>query len=119
MHSERSTPADGGGESRSEHGAFGAYETLVTVTGTVQFVWDGGDDVRQMMVHIEPDDVHMPDAYELSGELRDSVAGKIAEGRRIEIDYLVEHHEIVDPEGATTLDGHRPRILAVRIDGQG
>lgn len=119
MGGERETPGSGGGDSDCPHGAFGAYETLVTVTGTVQFVWDAGDDARQMMVHIEPDDVHMPDAYELSGDLRDSVAGRIGEGRRIEIDYLVEHHEIVDPEGATTLDGHRPRILAVRIGDRG
>lgn len=118
MKPEHDSTGSGGGDQEPAHGAFGAYETLVTVTGTVQFIWDGGDDVRQMMVHIEPDDVHMPDAYELSGDLRDSVAGRIDEGQRIEIDYLVEHHEIVDPEGATTLDGHRPRILAVRIDGR-
>lgn len=102
--------------SRPEIGAYGAYEELVTVTGTVQFVWDSGDESRQMMVHIEPDDPHKPDAYELTGEQRDSVIGRIDEGQRIEIDYLVEHHEIVDPESATTRDGHRPRILAVRID---
>lgn len=101
--------------SQPDIGAYGTYEGLVTVTGTVQFVWDAGDDARQMMVHIEPDDLHKPDAYELTGELRDSVIGRIDEGQRIEIDYVVEHHEIVDPEGATTMDGHRPRILAVRI----
>lgn len=104
--------------SQPEIGAYGAYEALVTVTGTVQFVWDAGDETRQMMVHIEPDDLHKPDAYELTGELRDSVIGQIDEGKRIEIDYLVDHHEIVSHEGATTIDGHRPRILAVRISDQ-
>jgi hypothetical protein len=90
---------------------------LVTVTGTVQFFWDSGDEERHLLVNIEPDDIHKPDAYELVDELRDATIGAIDEGSRIEIDYVVEHHEVVDPDGATTLDGHRPRILAVRILG--
>lgn len=90
----------------------------ITVSGEVQFFWDSGDDEKHLLVNIEPDDVHKPDAYELVGELRDAAIGEIDEGVRIEIDYLVVHHEVVDPDGATTLDGHRPKILAVRILGQ-
>lgn len=90
---------------------------LVTVSGIVQFFWDSGDDERHLLVNIEPDDIHKPDAYELVNDLRDAAIGAIDEGSRIEIDYVVEHHEVVDPDGATTLDGHRPRILAVRILG--
>lgn len=91
---------------------------VVTTAGIVEFFWDSGDDVRHLLVHIKPDDVHRPDAYELANEIRDSVIGDIEEGMRIEIDYEVEHHEIVDPDAATTVDAHRPRILAARILGR-
>lgn len=93
----------------------GADGELVTVSGEVQFFWDSGDDERHLLVNIEPDDHHKPDAYELTGELRDAAIGEIDEGVRIEIDYLIEHHEVVDPDAAATLDSHRPKIVAVRI----
>jgi hypothetical protein len=92
-------------------------DEIVTTAGVVEMFWDSGDAERHLLVHIHPDDVQRPDAYELTGELRDSVIGTIEEGSRIEIDYLVEHHEIVDPDSATTVDSHRPKILAVRILG--
>lgn len=99
--------------------SMGGYDgETVTVVGIVQFFWDSGDEQKHLLVNIEPDDHHKPDAYELVGELRDSVIDQIDEGLRIEIDYLVEHHEIVDPDAATTVDSHRPKILAVRILGQ-
>lgn len=79
------------------------------------FFWDSGDEVRHLLVNIEPDDHHKPDAFELTGDLRDSVIEEIDEGKRIEVDYLVEHHEIVDPDGATTIDSTRAKILAVRV----
>jgi hypothetical protein len=90
-------------------------DETVTATGVVMFFWDSGDDERHLLVNIEPDDHHKPDAFELIDELRDSVIAEIDEGKRIEVDYLVEHHEIVDPDGATTLDGTRAKILAVRV----
>ncbi|MGH2905725.1 MAG: hypothetical protein ACRDKI_03030 [Solirubrobacterales bacterium] len=93
-----------------------ANDEIITAVGVVQFFWDSGDDVRHLLVNIEPDDHHLPDAYELVDDIRDAVIGQIDEGVRIEIDYLVEHHEVVDPDGATT-DGHRPKILEVRILG--
>lgn len=79
------------------------------------FFWDSGDDERHLLVNIEPDDIHKPDAFELVDEIRDSVIGEIDEGVRIEVDYLVEYHEVVDPDGATTLDGSRPNIVEVRV----
>lgn len=91
-------------------------EEIVTATGIVMFFWDSGDEERHLLVNIEPDDHHKPDAFELTGDLRDSVIDAIDEGLRIEVDYLVEHHEVVDPDGATTLDSSRPNIVAVRID---
>ncbi len=91
-------------------------EEIVTATGIVMFFWDSGDEERHLLVNIEPDDHHKPDAFELTGDLRDSAIEKIAEGARVEVDYLVEHHEVVDPDGATTLDSSRPNIVEVRID---
>lgn len=94
----------------------GGYDgETVTVVGIVQFFWDSGDEQKHLLVNIEPDDHHKPDAYELVGELRDAVIGEIDEGMRIEIDYRVEHHEIVDPDAASTVDSHRPLIIAVRL----
>jgi hypothetical protein len=93
----------------------GSGGEIVTVTGLVQFFWDSGDDEKHLLVNIEPDDLHKPDAWEITGDLRDTVIAEIDEGLYVEIDYLIEHHEIVDPDGATTLDGNRPKILAVRI----
>jgi hypothetical protein len=91
-------------------------DEIVTATGTVMFFWDSGDDERHLLVNIEPDDHHKPDAFELVDDLRDAAIAEIEEGALIEIDYLVEYHEVVDPDGATTLEGSRPKILAVRIE---
>ena len=90
-------------------------DETVTATGVVMFFWDSGDEERHLLVNIEPDDIHKPDAFELVDEIRDSVVEQIDEGLRIEVDYLVEHHEVVDPDGATTLDSSRPKILEVRV----
>jgi hypothetical protein len=92
-------------------------DDFVTASGVVMFFWDSGDEERHLLVNIEPDDVHKPDAWELTDDLRDSVIEQIEEGSRFEVDYVVEYHELVDPDGATTLDSSRPRILAVRILG--
>jgi hypothetical protein len=83
------------------------------------FYWDSGDDERHLLVNIDPDDHHKPDAFELIDELRDAAIAEIEEGLRMEVDYLVEEHEIVDPDGATTLDRTRPKILAVRFLPEG
>ncbi len=91
---------------------------IVTATGVVMFYWDSGDDEKHLLVNIEPDDHHKPDAFELTGELRDSVIAEIAEGLHFEVDYLVEHYEVVDPDGATTLERSRPKILAARVSEQ-
>lgn len=86
-----------------------------TVRGTVEFFWDSGDDERHLLVHIVPENHHDPDSWHLHDEHRDAVIGKIAEGTTLEIDYLLNHHEIVDPESATTIDGERAQIASVRI----
>ncbi len=86
-----------------------------TIRGTVQFFWDSGDDERHLLVNIEPESHHDPDAWELWDEHRDAVIAEIAEGTELEITYLVHHHEIVDPDSATTIDSERPRVESVRI----
>lgn len=87
----------------------------VTATGVVMFFWDSGDEERHLLVNIDGDDHHKPNAFELTGDLRDSAIEEIDEGLRMEVDYLVERYEVVDPDGATTLERTRPKILAVRF----
>lgn len=95
--------------------SFGAEGARVTVAGVVHFFWDAAEgDSGHTTVNIETDDPLMPNTYELTGELRSRVISRLEEGRRIEIDYVVEPHEIVDHDGVVT-DGRRPRILDVRI----
>ncbi len=81
------------------------------------FFWDSGDEEKHLLVNIEPDDHHKPDAWELTGDLRDAIIADVEEGARFEVDYTVERVEMVDPDGATTFGTSRPRILAVRILG--
>lgn len=87
---------------------------MQTFAGTVMFFWDSSDEERHMLVNIEPDDPDTPSAFELVDDLRDAVAETIEDGARIELDYRLDHHEIVDPDGATH-ESSRVRIVAVRI----
>lgn len=106
-------------KSNTSDGSFGAENDFVTVAGTILFIWDSGDAADgHTMVNIEADNPLLPDTYELTGELRAAVIGLLEEGSRLEIDYLVVHHEFVDLDGITT-DGHRPRVLEVRIGDRG
>lgn len=103
------------GNKKDGLGSFGGEGHRDTVTGTVLFIWDShGDHDPHMAVNIEADNPLMPDTWDFAGELYAQLAGKIEEGDRIEIDYEVDHHEIVDPDGGTT-EGHRPRVIEVRI----
>ena len=90
-------------------------DEIVTATGAVMFFWDSGDEERHLLVNIEPDDHHKPDSFEIIDDLRDSLIVEIEEGAQLEVDYRVERHEVVDPDGATTFETSRPQILAVRI----
>ncbi len=92
-------------------------DAIVTASGEVLFFWDSGDEERHMLVNIAGDDHHKPDAFELTGELRDAAIGAIEEGARIEIDYRLERREMVDPGGSKTFGTTRPNIIAVRIIG--
>lgn len=89
-------------------------DELVTASGIVMFFWDSGDEERHLLINIDPDDHQKPAAFELEGDMRDAVIGPLEEGVRIEIDFVVEHHELVDPDGETR-DIDRPRIVAARV----
>jgi hypothetical protein len=91
-----------------------AGDKLITAGGVVMFFWDSGDDERHLTVNVEPDDHHKPEAFELTGDLRDQAIAEIDEGVRIEIDYRLRDHEMVDADGGIS---HRkvPEIVAVRI----
>ncbi|MBI5309679.1 MAG: hypothetical protein HZB14_01425 [Actinobacteria bacterium] len=107
------------GRDPTARGSFGAEGHSDTVSGTVLFIWDShGEHDPHMAINIETDNPLMPDTWDFAGELYEEFSGRLREGDRIEIDYEVEHHEIVDPDGGVT-DGHRPRIVAVRIEADG
>lgn len=89
-------------------------DETITASGVVMFFWDSGDDERHLLVNIDPDDHRKPAAFELVGELRDSVISELDEGVRIEVTYEIDHHEMVDPD-AGTLERVRPKIVAARI----
>lgn len=91
-------------------------EEIVTASGVVMFYWDSGDD---LIINIEPDDHHKPDVFELIGDLRAGAIEQIEEGLRVEVDYRVEHHEVVDPDGLATLDRSRAKPVAVRFGPAG
>lgn len=91
-------------------------EKIVTASGLVLFIWDSDDGEPHMLVNIEADDHWMPEAFELYGDALAAVADDLEEGVRIAIDYREEHHEVVDPEGATTHDSSRVRVVTARIE---
>lgn len=86
----------------------------VTIGGVVTFFWDSEEEDGHLLVNIDPDDHHKPDTFELTGKLRHQAISAIEEGSRIEFDCRSEHHEIVDPDGAT-IGASRLRVIAVRF----
>ncbi|KKL92254.1 hypothetical protein LCGC14_1886540 [marine sediment metagenome] len=83
---------------------------IQSVTGTVEFVWDDGD---QLLVNIDPEIVGAPHTFEIGGELRCRVAGELVEGRRVEVDFVAVEHEVVDPDSGPS-ESHRTEIRDVR-----
>jgi hypothetical protein len=82
-----------------------------TVHGTVEFIWD---DDSHMLVNLEPDDPADPHTFELTGELRDRVAGMLAEGSRVEVDFEAEPYEVLDPDSGPS-ESLRATVLDVRV----
>ncbi len=87
----------------------------IVISGTVEFIWDSGDDAEQMLINFEADSAGHPNAFEIVGKLRDEIVDDLTEGSRIELRYTADHHEIVDPDSATTKDSIRAQITAIKI----
>jgi hypothetical protein len=68
---------------------------LKTVGGIVEFLWESAEEI---LVHIEPDRPGAPHVFEIKGMLRDRLADTFGEGDRVEIDYVVVEHEVIDPD---------------------
>src|SRR3954452_9162364 len=82
-----------------------------TVVGTVEFVWETD---QELLVNLEPDRPGAPHTFEVGGPLRARLADSIAEGDRVEIDFVAVPHELVDPDSGPT-DGVRPEVQDVRV----
>ena len=82
-----------------------------TVTGTVEFIWETD---QELLLNLEPDRPEAPHTFEVSGPLRIQLADKLAEGDRVEIDFVAVAHEMVDPDSGPS-DGARPEVRDVRV----
>ena len=85
--------------------------TLRTVTGALEFVWDDGE---HMLLNLDPDDPADPHTFEISGELRDRVAGSLTEGDRIEVRFRPVEYEVVDPDAGPS-ESYRAEVVDVRV----
>lgn len=87
------------------------------VSGTVEFIWDSGDDERHMLLNIEPELVGAPSTFEIEGDLRDEAVSTLNEGDRVEISYRAVEQEVVDPETGMPSESCRADVTAVRVLG--
>jgi hypothetical protein len=84
---------------------------MQTVTGTVEFIWETD---KELLLNLEPDRPEAPHTFEVSGTLREQLANELAEGDRVEIDFVAIAHEVVDPDSGPS-DGARPEVRDVRV----
>ena len=84
---------------------------LQTVRGVVEFIWETED---ELLLNLDPDRPEAPHTFEVGGTLRDRLADTIAEGDKVEIDFVATAHEIVDPDSGPS-DSLRPDVLDVRV----
>lgn len=85
--------------------------TRRTARGTVEFIWD---DAGHMLVNIDPDDPADPHTFELRGDLRARLAGSLAEGDRVEVDFRAEPYEVLDPDSGPS-ESLRAEVVDVRV----
>ncbi len=85
------------------------------VAGTIEFIWHPGDGETTTLINLESDVVDAPHTFEIEAELLELDCGALAEGQRIEIDYVPIEHEVVDPDSGKTSERFRPHITGVRI----
>jgi hypothetical protein len=70
-------------------------EALQTVSGTVEFIWESDG---ELLVNIDPDRPGAPQTFEIEGSLRESLAGSLSEGDRVEVELVAVEHEVIDPD---------------------
>jgi hypothetical protein len=86
---------------------------LQSVGGTVEFLWESAE---EMLVHIEPDRPGAPHVFEIKGALRERLADTISEGDRVEIEFVVVAHEVIDPDTGPS-ETLRAEVREVRVVG--
>jgi hypothetical protein len=84
---------------------------MQTVVGTVEFIWETD---QELLLNLEPDRPGAPHTFEVAGRLRHQLANALAEGDRVEIDFVAIAHEVIDPDGDPT-DTLRPEVRDVRV----
>jgi hypothetical protein len=84
---------------------------LQTVSGTVEFIWETED---ELLVNLDPDRPGAPHTFEVGGILRERLADKLAEGDKVEVDFVAVEHEVVDPDSGPS-DSLRPDVRDVRV----
>jgi hypothetical protein len=84
---------------------------LQTVSGTVEFIWETED---ELLVNLDPDRPEAPHTFEVGGSLRERLADTLAEGDKVEIDFVPSVHEVVDPDSGPT-DSVRADVQDVRV----
>jgi hypothetical protein len=82
-----------------------------TVIGTVEFIWETD---QELLLNLEPDRPGAPHTFEVAGRLRERLADALAEGDRVEIDFVAIAHEVVDPDSGPS-DSLRPEVRDVRV----
>lgn len=88
--------------------------TLRTARGTVEFIWD---DAGHMLVNMDPEDPADPHTFELRGDLRERLAGSLAEGDLVEIDFRAVEYEVLDPDSGPS-ESLRAEVVDVRVQAR-
>lgn len=74
-------------------------------------MWDDGDN---LLLTMDPDDPADPHTFEVGGELRERLAGLLAEGLRLEVEFRPVEYEVVDPDTGPS-ESFRAEVLDVRV----
>jgi hypothetical protein len=86
-------------------------DRLQTVIGTVEFIWETD---QELLLNLDPDRPGAPHTFEVGGTLRERLADALAEGDRVEVDFVAAAHEVVDPDSGPS-DSLRAEVRDVRV----
>ena len=84
---------------------------LQTVSGVIEFIWETDS---ELLLNLEPDRTGAPHTFEVGGALRDRLADELAEGDRVEVDFVAVEHEVLDPDSGPS-DTLRAEVKDVRV----